>query len=190
MHTKKKDCRPLPTARTPPIHSLATETHHTYACKYILMYAYGIPSTTKPVNRTSNCRNKKSTHTRKKRLQTTSNSTHSPNIFISNGNTPHICSQTHISACVCISVHYKVSQTAQLTAGVKNLTHTHKKRLQTTSNSTHSPHMHISIKITSLTCSRTHINACKCISVRHKSACQHPQRSKKIWSFWWQNRYT
>ena len=122
----------------------------------------------------------KNQHTQeKKRLQTTSNSTHSPNIFISNGNTPHICSQTHISACVCISVHYKVSQTAQLTAGVKNLTHTHKKRLQTTSNSTHSPHMHISIKITSLTCSRTHINACKCISVRHKSACQHPQRSLK-----------
>ena len=71
----------------------------------------------------------KNQHTQeKKRLQTTSNSTHSPNIFISNGITPHICSQTHISACVCISVHYKVSQTAQLTAGVKNLTHTHTKK--------------------------------------------------------------
>ena len=133
----------------------------------------------------------KNQHTQeKKRLQITSNSAHSPNIFISNGNTPHICSQTHISACICISVHYKVSQTAQLTAGVKNLTHTQKKRLQTTSNSTHSPYMYISIKITSLTCSQTHINACKCISVRHKSACQHPQRSKKTWFFWWQKPYT
>ena len=142
-------------------------------------------------NSTANYRDKKSIHTNKqKRLQITSNSAHSPNIFISNGNTPHICSQTHISACICISVHYKVSQTAQLTAGVKNLTHTQKKRLQTTSNSTHSPYMYISIKITSLTCSQTHINACKCISVRHKSACQHPQRSKKTWFFWWQKPYT
>ena len=49
------------------------------------------------------------------------------NMYLQNGNTPHIYSQTHISVCVCISVHYKVSQTAQLTAGVKNLTHTHKK---------------------------------------------------------------
>ena len=63
-------------------------------------------------------------------MQTTSNSTHSPNIFIGNENTPHICSQIHISACVCISVRYKVSQTVQLTAGVKNLTHTPKKKIR------------------------------------------------------------
>ena len=116
-------------------------------------------------------------------MQTTSNSTHSPNIFIGNENTPHICSQIHISACVCISVRYKVSQTVQLTAGVKNLTHTPKKKNQTTFNSAHSPYMYISIKKTPHICSQTHINAYKCISVHHKSACQHTQRSKKFGPF-------
>ena len=54
-----------------------------------------------------------------KQLQTTSNTTHAPNICISNRNAPHMCSQIHIDARIHIYVHHKVMQTHSITTSIK-----------------------------------------------------------------------
>ena len=105
-------------------------------------------------------------------MQTTCNSTstHFPNTFISNGNTPNICSQTHINVCIWNSVHHKTNQIAQLTVEIKNQHTQANKRLQTTSNSTHLHNIFISNENTPNTCSQTHVNVCIRNSVHHKTS--------------------
>ena len=103
-------------------------------------------------------------------MQTTSNSTHSPCTFISNGNTPNTCSQTHINVCIRNSVHHKTNQIAQLTVEIKNQHTQANKRLQTTSNSTHLHNIFIRNENTPNICSQTHVDVCIRNSVHHKTS--------------------
>ena len=125
----------------------------------------------------ANFRMHKNTERTNNLLQIT-NSTHSPNTFISNQNTPNECSQTHINVCKHMEFRppqnrltvFKTSQIAQLTTEIKNQYTQANKRLQTTSNSTHLHNIFISNENTPNICSQTHVNICIRNSVHHKTS--------------------